>query len=55
MEQKIAYIRKTTEEKVCVVENLELYSKLESVRESLPDLKTVIVIDETGSEETYFK
>lgn len=52
MEYEIEYILKTTEAKVCVVENLELYKKLKSVDSRLPELKYIIVIDETGIEIT---
>ena len=50
MEYEIEYILKKTEAKVCVVENLELYKKLCSVKDRLDDLETIIVIDETGIE-----
>ena len=52
MEYEIEYILKTTEAKVCVVENLELYKKLKNVDSRLPELKYIIVIDETGIEIT---
>ncbi|MGN1190133.1 MAG: AMP-dependent synthetase/ligase, partial [Candidatus Ornithospirochaeta sp.] len=50
MEYEIEYILKTTEAEICVVENLELYKKLLSVKERLSDLKYIIVIDEKGIE-----
>ena len=50
MEYEIEYILKKTEAKVCVVENLELYKKLCSVKDRLDDLETIIVIDENGIE-----
>ena len=50
MEYEIEYILKTTEAEICVVENLELYKKLLSVKERLTDLKYIIVIDEKGIE-----
>ena len=48
MEYEIEYILKTTEAEVCVVENLDLYKKLNSVIDRLPTLKYIIAIDEAG-------
>lgn len=50
MEYEIEYILKRTEAEVCVVENLDLYKKLNSVIDRLPTLKYIIAIDEAGIE-----
>ena len=50
MEYEIEYILSFSSVSVCVVENLELYRKLDSVRNRLTELKYVILIDEKGIE-----
>lgn len=50
MAYEIEHILKTTEAEVCVVENYDLYKKLDSIRNNLPKLKTIIIIDDTNIE-----